>query len=198
MIHAIQGTVCAVLDQALVIECGHISYLVSMATTAHLSVGQKTQLHTYMHWNQEQGPTLFGFTNELERTVFLLIISCSGLGPKIALAILADLGASAFLHAVHAGDENALTNISGIGAKKAEQIIVHLKHKVAKLINSGIALEGSTESQQWVTLSQVLQSLNYSRPEIAAALKHLNESANTQAPFDQLMRQALSFLSKKA
>lgn len=199
MLHMVNGPIAALFEQQVVVDCGAISLAISVPSSASFAVGQKAILHTYMHWNAENGPSLFGFANELDRTVFLMIISCSGLGPKIGLAILADLGTQAFLEAVHAGNDSALTKVSGIGAKKAEQMVVQLKHKVAKLLDSGISLEGSSSLEQWQTVSQVLQSLNYSRPEITAALKYLNEQqTNSQATFDQLMRQALSFLAKRA
>lgn len=199
MIHTMQGAVRHAQEGYITLECGAISFLIQVPQSALFAVGETINLQTYMHWNQEQGPSLFGFSTDLERSVFQLIISCSGLGPKIALAILADLGAKAFLETIHTSNEKALTQVSGIGAKKAEQMIVQLKHKVAKLIDSGIQLHGAQQTlEQWQTVSQVLQSLNYSRSEISAAIKYINEQpCATQLPFDQLMRHALSFLAKK-
>lgn len=199
MIHALTGSIAHISEQYVVVDCEPFSFSMQIPINQPLVLGQKLKIHTYLHWNQENGPSLFGFLNEIDRTVFLLIISCSGLGPKIALALITDLGAHGFLKAVHAADENALTNVSGIGAKKAEQIIVQLKHKVAKLIDSGVSLSSDASLEQWQTVSQVLQSLNYSRHEISAALKYIgDQSQEKQLSFDQVMRQALSFLAKKA
>ena len=131
--------------------------------------------------------------------MFLLIISCTGIGPKIGLAVIAQLGYQPFIRAVQQEDILALSKVSGIGAKKAEQIIVQLKHKVARLIKTGIELDDAGDIQSWHTIGEVLESLNYSRTEISLAMKHLKqEYPNTQLPFDQLMRHALSFLSKKS
>ena len=85
------------------------------------------KIYSYLHWSSENGPSLFGFAQPLDRSVFKVIISCSGIGPKIALAVLADLGAQGFLHAITIGDEQMLSKVSGIGKKKAEQIIVVIK-----------------------------------------------------------------------
>lgn len=198
MIHKINGSIAALSDQQMVIDCESMSFLCNVPSNIPVNVGQKATIHTYLHFNSEQGPSLFGFSSELERTVFLLIISCSGLGPKIALTILSDLGAQSFLKAVQTGDESALTQVSGIGAKKAEQIIVQLKHKVAKLLETGVVVDDDNSLKQFQTVSQVLQSLNYSRPEISGALKYVSEQTNShQMPFDQIMRVALSFLAKK-
>ena len=198
MIHMLNGTIQEAGDGYVALEAGSVALLVQVPQSSCFALGQSVKLQTYMHWNQEQGPSLFGFSTLLERSVFQLIISCSGLGPKIGLAILADLGAKSFLEAVHTGNEDALTKVNGIGAKKAEQMIVQLKHKVAKLIDSGVELGEADSLGQWQTVSQVLQSLNYSRGEIAAAIKHVNDQpAAAQLSFDQLMRHALSFLAKK-
>ena len=199
MIHMIQGTIQEAGEGYIALESGPVTLLIQVPQSAAFALGQQVKLQTHLNWNQEQGPSLFGFATALDRSIFQLIISCSGLGPKIALAILADLGGKAFLEAVHTGNVNTLTKVSGIGAKKAEQMIVQLKHKVAKLVDSGVELSQSDTLGQWQTVSQVLQSLNYSRGEISAAIKHINEQpAAMQLSFDQLMRHALSFLSKKS
>jgi len=199
MIHMITGVIKAQYDQAIMVDIGTLGFLVQVPQNAGLEVGSTVSLHTYLHWNQEQGPSIFGFNTDVEREVFLLIISCTGIGPKIGLAVLAQLGYQAFIRAVQQEDILALSKVSGIGAKKAEQIIVQLKHKVARFIKSGVQLDDEGQSASWNTVTEVLESLSYSRTEISLAMKHLKqEHPNTQLPFDQLMRHALSFLSKKS
>src|SRR5579885_3374603 len=141
MLNYINGTIKSIDEKQVVMDLGPIALSVQVPSERAFSLGQQMILHTYLHWNQEQGPTLFGFASELERTVFLLVISCSGIGPKIALAVLDQLGPKLFLDAVQTGNEAALSNVSGIGQKKAEQIIVQLRHKVAKLLKSGVEIE---------------------------------------------------------
>ncbi len=140
----------------------------------------------------------FYFTTELERSVFLLIIGCSGIGPKLALALLAQLGAESFLHAIQTSNEKALSSVTGIGSKKAEQIITLLRHKVAKLAKISGTVTGSTITQ-WDDVTQALISLNYTRNEIATTMRYLGETyGDVSLPFDQLIRHALSFLAKKS
>lgn len=198
MIYSVSGTISQVKEQAVVVDVSGIGYLVSVPTSIKFHTGQKVTLSTHMHWNQEQGPTLFGFEHEFERTVFLLIISCSGIGPRIALAILAHLGAQSFLEVVSASDERSLSKVNGIGPKKAEQIIVTLKHKVSQLVSSGICCGDDSATKAWQEVSQALESLNYTRGEISQAMQFLTaHHAGAHLPFDQLLRQALSFLSKR-
>lgn len=197
MINSISGTVKEVNENQLTVDVNGIGYGIQVPQ-ALFALGQKVDLLVQMHLNQENGPSLFGFATSLEKNVFLMITSCSGLGPKLAMAVLGQLGAAEFLEAVHAGNEDALSDVSGIGAKKAEQIIVQLKHKVAKLLETGAHLGASATLEKRHEISQVLKSLNYSRQEISAAMNHLNDNyPGTQVAFDQLVRHALAFLAKR-
>ena len=199
MIDGISGLVKAINEQRIAIDIGALCLSVHVPQAGLYQQGEKVDLYAHLHWNQEQGPSLYGFSTELERSVFLMVTDCSGVGPRLGLAILADLGAQRFLEIVQAGDERGLSKVSGIGPKKAEQLIVQLKHKVAKLLESGVELASLENVVRWQTVSEVLQSLNYSRTEISGAIKYLRENqGDPQIPFDRLIRQALSFLAKKA
>lgn len=197
----IKGKITAVAGNIVTIEdkTGTIGYAVQVAQPHLFNQETEKIIYTYLHWNQEQGPSLFGFLSELEKNVFLLIISCSGIGPKIALAALAELSPSQFLQAIQESNTKALSSVSGIGTKKAEQIILHLKDKVSKLLQTQMIVDGDSQVlTEWNNISQVLQSLNYSKGEIEAALRHVGkESAGKHLQFEELLRKALSFLSKK-
>ncbi len=197
MINFLRGTVIEYKDQAVTCEVNGVGYQLYVAQNIALTKGQQYSFYVHLQWHQENGPLLYGFQTALEKTVFLLVISCSGIGPKIALALLSAMSPGSFLKAVHANDEKALSAVSGIGAKKAEQIIMQLRHKVAKLIESGGIDEIADEYTHWHTVSETLTSLNYSRTEINNTLSYLKESLPVSASFDQLLRKALSFLSKR-
>ncbi len=198
MINLLTGTIKAVLQNSVVIDTGPVGFAVCVIKSINYSIGKKTTILTHMQWNAEQGPTIYGFENEEEKQVFLLIISCSGMGPKIAIAALAQLGPQLFLEAIQTGDDKALSKVSGIGSKKAEQMIVQLKHKVKKLLDSGMQFTASKSLQTWHQVSQVLQSLNYSTLEINHAMDGVKQEVKgKEYTFDQLMRRALSFLAKK-
>lgn len=197
MIDHITGIISEVKTNIIILHIGGIvGVSLQVPREAEYQEKKEATIYIYMHWNQEQGPSFYGFSSVNERAVFELIIGCSGVGPKIALALLAELGAGNFIQAVQSDDSGALSSVPGIGAKKAEQMLVYLKHKVAKLVETGdIAITGG--QTQWHELQQALQSLNYSRTEIAQALRYVREqAAGKQESFDQLMRRALSFLAK--
>ncbi|MEX0939761.1 MAG: Holliday junction branch migration protein RuvA [Candidatus Babeliales bacterium] len=197
MIARLDGTIKEILDQSLVLATGSICFEIYVPYTHRFTKNTDTQLYIYVHWNQEQGPTLFGFDKSEEKTIFQTIIGCSGVGPKLALTILEHMDTSSFLQCISEQNSNALSTIPGIGKKKAEQLILYLKDKVAKLIEKGM-LHSSSNLSELQQISEVLASLNYSRPEINAALEYVRSTDQPTVSFDLLLRKALSFLSKRS
>ncbi len=200
MLSFVQGKVISVDQQSITVQSGDFGLSLATARPEAYQKDQEVKVAVYMHWNQEQGPTLFGFASELEKKVFLLITSCSGIGPKIGLAALSQLSPSDFLTAIQEGNDKALSAVSGIGPKKAEQMVVQLRDKVAKLVETGVTegVQGATALEDWKNVTQVLKSLNYSRPEIDAALSFLRKEHGGKAcSFDELIRHGLSFLAKR-
>ena len=198
MISCITGKVQASKKQSISLMIGPIGVELWVPNGLVFQIGEEKTFFVSMHWNQEQGPSLYGFGSELEKAVFILVTSCSGIGPKIALAVLADLGAHAFLAAAQTGDERALSKVNGIGLKKAEQMIVQLKHKIGPLLEME-TLDDVPRLSQWHTVVQALESLNYSRNEIHHAMNYLKKKPDVaDNSFNQLLRQALSFLSKQS
>ena len=175
MFHHIKGLITHINDHDIVVEVAGIGFSILVPQPGLLK-GSIADLQLYMHWNQEQGPSLYGFQELLEKKVFLLIISCSGIGPKIGISVLSQMTASAFIKAVSSHDLKALSSVSGIGAKKAEQLMVHLKHKINDLIDSGIQIHENVRLNGWKDLSDALNSLNYSRPEISKTMHYLRSS----------------------
>ena len=185
----------------MLLSVGPICLELNVPRASEYERNSTISLYVYLHWNQDQGPSLYGFSSELEKRLFLLITSCAGIGPKIAVAALADLGPQSLVGAIQTADERALSKVSGIGLKKAEQIIVQLRRKIEPVIeSSGQELAGiGTSIAHWSSLREALTSLGYSRMEITRAITSLQGTDGmSQAPFDVLMRNALSFLSKQS
>ncbi len=198
MINYLEGTIKNVTDKTITLLVNGVGFNLATPQAKKFTNDQKITLHTYLHWNQEKGPSLFGFETEFERTVFLLIIDCPKIGPSIALNVLTHITPAQFLESITSQNEKTLSSISGIGTKKAEQLIAHLRHKVAKLISTGsIKSESQQSFTQWQHVNEVLSSLNYSRSEINKAMQYLTENhAGENIALDQLIRASLAFLSK--
>lgn len=198
MIARLRGEVIEKSPQALTLDVQGVGYSISVVDEYSYALNQPVDLHTYYHWNQEQGPQLFGFTTALQKTVFGSILSCSGCGPKIGLAVLAHMSAQAFLQAVSLADTKALNAVSGIGQKKAELMIMQLKDKVTKIAPSEGGLEENATLKKIKQVHEVLASLHYKQAEINSALEYLNKQMVVEsAPFDELLRKGLSFLAKR-
>ena len=197
MISYLIGTVKEIKEKSLTLLVNGFGFNIQTPNTKGISTNKQLELFTYMHWNAENGPSLYGFTQELEKTVFLLIIDCPKIGPGIAINILSQISAGQFLEIVSSHNEEALSKINGIGPKKAEQIIVNLKSKVSKLLASGqIKSDQQQDFVQWQNVNDVLFSLNYSKPEIAKTMQYLTEKYSGQnVALDQLIRAALGYLS---
>jgi len=199
MIDYFVGIIKEVHEQEIILDIGTMGISLQVPQGHTFTKDASVKVYNYLHWNTENGPSLFGFATPLDRSVFKIIISCSGIGPKIALAILADLGTNSFLQAISTGDDQALSKVSGIGKKKAEQIIVQLKHKVAHFIESGtVDMSDMKDVAHFNDVSLALQSLNYSRIEIGRAMEYVKKNIKgDRVTFDILLRQALSYLSKQ-
>lgn len=197
MISFIRGTIKELDENVMVVDVGGVGFGLQVPTGCAASVGAQITIHTYFYWHQENGPQLFGFDSKEQRQLFLTIISCSGLGPKIGLAVVGSMTPALFARSVTVGDVKALSSIDGIGPKKAETMIMQLRDKIAKLVAAGMFKEESGASQHFQKLSAVLDSLKYERREIARALEHISRMDNLdQYAFDDLVRSALVYLSK--
>ncbi len=200
MIDYLAGVIKNVREKSITVLIGGLGLSVLVPKASGYVQDQSVELYTYLHWNQEHGFSLLGFSSELERSVFLMIIDCPKIGPSIALNILTQVSAGAFLKLISAQNEKGLSSLNGIGPKKAEQLIVELKHKVTKLLASGdVTAEEQQSFVEWHNVSEVLTSLNYSKPEIGKTMTYLAAKHQGQnCSLDQLIRSALAYLATGA
>ena len=160
MIAQLTGTVVTAGATSCVLDVGGVGYLahVTPGTAAGLRLGEATTLHTSLVV-REDSLTLYGFAEEGERHAFEIAQGASGVGPKLALAIVSVLGPAEFRKAVQAGDLKRLTSVPGIGLKGAQKMVIELKDKVLVLAESS-ATPGATAtpaSDAW--RAQVVEGL---------------------------------------
>lgn len=117
-------------------------YTSSQASMAVGSVGQQVTFYTYMSV-KEDDISLFGFASREELASFEMLISVSGVGPKVALCVLNALSPSEFSLAVATGDYKAISRSKGVGPKLAQRIILELKDKIAKDLQNDVAAAGA-------------------------------------------------------
>jgi Holliday junction DNA helicase RuvA len=150
------------------------------------AAGQPCRLLIYDYLREDQH-TLFGFISEAERQMFVLLMSVSGIGPKLALSALSSLSAREIIAAVSTGDVKRLATISGIGKKTAERMIVELKDKFSdgQVLEASAGLPGELAGDQRVRDAVLaLVALGYKQAEaqkmVAAAMPHLAKEATVE------------------
>ncbi len=197
MIAQLRGSVVAVGAAWAVIDVGGVGMhvLCPPATASGLTVGETATLATTLIV-REESLTLYGFGQVAERDCFELVQGASGIGPKIALSVVATLGPDGLRAAVAGGNVAALTRVPGIGAKGAQRIILELKDKVGQLAVAATAAELAEGWREQVRSG--LEGLGWSTRDAEAACDRVAElaDADPQPSVAVLMRAALRTLAK--
>jgi Holliday junction DNA helicase RuvA len=164
MISLLNGTVRSIHSDRLVVEVGGfgLSVLVTPATTTQVSLGAQVQLFTSLVV-REDSLTLFGFVNEDSRSLFELVQTVSGIGPKVALSILGALTPEDLSRAIAQEDIGAIEKVPGIGRKGAQRMILELKGKLSDLSHAQL-YQGHQPAWR-EQLSSALVSLGFSPKE---------------------------------
>ncbi len=130
----LEGPIAMKLPDAIVLDVGGVGYLVSAAPgmmDRFRKVGERQRIHTHLSV-REDAVTLYGFPTREELALFEMLITVSGVGPKVASTIVADVTPSQFALAVVTDDTTGLTRVKGVGKKGAQRIILELKDKVGR------------------------------------------------------------------
>lgn len=194
MIGYLRGSVLFRDDDYIVIDAGGIGFEVSLTDQALEGlpeVGETAQLFTHLIV-RDDGFYLFGFTTREERSMFELLMTVSGVGPKNALTILSQLGEDGFIQALAAGNELPFTKVKGVGKKTAERIVVDLKDKVAKVFKGTTIVSKGVPvrlSGNLLEVESALTSLGFKKTEILSALQGLRDRKDD--PVEDLIREAL-------
>ncbi|MFI2781625.1 Holliday junction branch migration protein RuvA [Streptomyces sp. ALB3] len=206
MIAFVSGPVAALAPTTAVIEVGGVGMAVQCApgTLAGLRIGQEAKLATSLVV-REDSLTLYGFADDDERQVFELLQTASGVGPRLAQAMLATHSPDALRIAVATGDEKALTAVSGIGKKGAQKLLLELKDRLGEPVGAHIGQQGvgTAVSNSWRDqLQAALIGLGYATREADEAVTAVAPQAEAaiagggQAPVPQLLRAALQTLNR--
>ncbi|KUF41948.1 Holliday junction branch migration protein RuvA [Myroides marinus] len=136
MIAHIQGRLVEKTATEVVIDCGGVGYLIhiSLHTFSQIGSSENLRLYTYLQI-KEDGHTLFGFIDKIERELFKLLISVSGIGGNTARNMLSSIAPKDLLQAIGSSDVKTIQSVKGIGAKTAQRVILDLQEKVLKLYN---------------------------------------------------------------
>jgi holliday junction DNA helicase RuvA len=199
MIASLRGALLEKTASACVIEAGGVGYLVQVSchTASNLpAAGQQVSLRT-RQIVREDAVQLFGFADAEELELFDLMIAVSGVGPKLALAVLSGLRPPTLRRAIREEQVGLLTSVPGIGKKTAERLVVELRDKLEAFAPP--AREGGVlpRSEQWNDAVAALRTLGCSATEAQEVVRRA-AGAGEVPSFNELVRRSLALLGKPA
>jgi Holliday junction DNA helicase RuvA len=195
VIASVEGRVAAISADSVVIEAGGIGYRIfaGPSTIAAARSGESLKLHTH-HLVREDTQALYGFRTPEELGFFELLMTVTGVGPRVALAIVASRPVGDLQLAIFQGDEAILTAVSGVGKKLAARILLELKEKVAaaSMAASGNGTGPGGEGE----VMAALQALGYSAGEAREAARGAVASSTVGGSLEDRVKAALRVLRR--
>lgn len=200
MIGYVRGIVTHLFKESCYVDVHGVGYRVYVPTTIRqqLIEGQEVTLFTYLNV-REDAMQLYGFWTEDEYELFILLISVSGIGPKVGLGILSGMTPEAFKLAVINGQVQQLTKLPGIGKKSAERLVLELKDKLAKMtristdVPTAVQPIGMSANDAVNEAVEALVSLGYAERDVAPVVESLDDG---KRDVSALIKSALVELGK--
>ena len=202
MFYSLTGKLVHMEPSVAVIECGGVAFkcLTSMHTQRSLPrIGETATLYTHLNV-REDALDLFGFSSKNELNCFKMLTGISGVGPKVALAILSELSPEGVAVAAASGDSKSFTRASGVGPKLGQRIVLELKDKVKKMAGTSGDLQLTPAEAGVISASknaeqavQALIVLGYMQSEASQAVARLDSALATE----ELIRLALKGMSAR-
>ncbi len=198
MIGRLTGKIARRHPSEILLDVGGVGYRVAIPLSTFCVLPSDgdlatLQIHTVV---RDDAILLFGFGSESEKSLFEALLSVSGVGPKVGLAILSGMSPEEVARAVESGDAPRLKSVPGVGKKLAERIVLELKEKIAKLslpVEGGRPAPDATDEGE---AESALLHLGYGQTEARAALDRAREGSPGRIPIEVLLREALRILSR--
>jgi holliday junction DNA helicase RuvA len=197
MIAYVQGRLTAKTPTAIVVETGGIGLQLTIPLSTYEAlgeVGREVRVLSYLHV-REDALQLFGFSTENERRLFLLLLSVTGIGPKVAQGILSGISVDGFESAVRRQDVPALVKVPGVGKKTAERLVLELRDKIGEIGTGGseTVLSGRSGILEEAVLALV--SLGYKRAQAQEAVQAVIQGEAAPA-LETVLRRALQRMTR--
>ena len=199
MIVSLNGILVDKKPSEVIVDVNGIGYLCFISNNTYDSlpiIGESVSLLIY-HQISENNQSLYGFSDNVEKDMFLMLISVSGIGPKTGINLLSSVSANEFKRRLVAGEVELLSALPGIGPKTARRIIVELKDKLVNYSNDSMPIENSEDNQIFRDAYNALQSLGFNSNEISKCLSMLTNKTDSNFNTQDLIREALKALKSK-
>lgn len=159
MITQIRGKLIEKTPTYIVVDCSGVGYLLNISLQTFSSLPEEEAVHLYTYLSiREDAHTLYGFFTKVEREVFKLLISVSGVGPSIARTMLSSMTSEEVQNAIASENVGLIQSVKGIGGKTAQRVIVDLKDKILKTfdIDEVSEVESNTNKEEALSALEVL------------------------------------------
>ena len=196
MIDQISGKIISINDNYVVLAVGGLGIKVNISANfaSKLVNEDLITLVTYLNV-REDALDLYGFKNDSERNLFLMLISISGIGPKLAVSILSGVELEELKSNILSGDIKSLTSIPGVGAKTAKRIIIELKDKLSKTTTTELGFEDDFASKISKDVLSALVGLGYSESMAKEVIKRINPAKSNKS-IESLIKESLKILNE--
>jgi len=201
MIALINGKIASKKISQIIVDIQGVGYQVFIPLTTFYELpeeGKPVTLHVHTHVKQD-AINLFGFYTEQERDLFRLMISVSGIGPRIAMNILSGITTQELLQAISGGDLGKLIGIPGLGKKMAERLILELREKIIKQMKiEQLPIADNRQKVNEMIKEDVLSALinlGYKNNTAQEALNKVMQISSEELTLDQLLKRTLKMLA---
>lgn len=192
MIGYLTGKIISSKPTQILIDVNGVGYSVNISTNTFEKIAEKEIVSLFIYTSvKEDSITLFGFFTQSEKEMFELLISISGIGPKLGLGILSGIMVDDLIYAISNGNVSRLIAIPGIGRKTAERVVLELKNKVNNIKPDGVIKETSAKDEAIAALT----TLGYQRQVAEKIVRDLLVE-NPNYPLEELIKKALAGLNK--
>jgi Holliday junction DNA helicase RuvA len=198
MIASLTGGLKRKAPDYLIVDVGGVGYQVFVPLSTYYVMpdyGEEVSLHIHTHV-REDSLSLFGFFTQSEKEMFLLLLAVSGIGPKLAIAVLSALSVPDLAHAIQASDDSKLRTIPGIGKKTAARMVLELKDKMKVLASSDLTGPAAAKEEETEDAVSALVNLGYKKTVAEEALRTVKQGASGLS-IEKLIKEALRVLVNK-
>ena len=201
MIAFLRGRILDKQPNLLIVDVQGVGYQVNVPLSTFYDAGDvgaavSLRIHTHV---REEALQLYGFLTTLEQQIFERLIAISGIGPKLAVAVLSGIEPAELVGAIHRSDLGRLTAIPGVGRKTAERMVLELKDRLAHLAapaGVGAPVPESADQRLRADLLSALQNLGYHRPLAEKAVDAILSSSAGAQTFEHALKGALRELMR--
>lgn len=193
MITQLKGKVAEITPAHIVIDCNGVGYMAHISLNTFSALKDKLDALVYTQFIvREDAQLLYGFADKLEREIFVLLISVSGIGAATARMILSAMGPDEIRTAIASGDVRRFKAVKGVGEKSAQRILVDLKDKVGSVSSGALDLGGNLSVQ--AEAAAALAALGFSKPQADKALSSALKESGAGDSVEKLIKLSLKFL----